>query len=208
MAAMINKPMIGVQARRRVGRVFGACSVTGLFAGYRRVYAVLLLGVLAVAGDASIHASAPQTMTTSADIEVAATQSMPAQGAMLEPGHDGVDNTGQHMGEDQPVVILRGLDKITARISEISVPVGEEGRFGSLLIKPQYCRQRSPIETPETFAYLDIYQQRSGQDDSLVFSGWMVASNPALNPLEHSVYDVWVMSCSAVVPSSESPASR
>ena len=30
---------------------------------------------------------------------------------------------------------------------------------------------------------------------SQVFSGWMFASSPALNPLEHPVYDVWVLSC-------------
>jgi len=28
-----------------------------------------------------------------------------------------------------------------------------------------------------------------------IFRGWMFASSPALNPLEHPVYDVWVISC-------------
>lgn len=28
-----------------------------------------------------------------------------------------------------------------------------------------------------------------------IFSGWMFASSPALNPLEHPVYDVWVIGC-------------
>lgn len=28
-----------------------------------------------------------------------------------------------------------------------------------------------------------------------IFRGWMFASSPALNPLEHSVYDVWVIDC-------------
>lgn len=31
--------------------------------------------------------------------------------------------------------------------------------------------------------------------DGSVFSGWMFASSPALNPLEHPVYDVWVIDC-------------
>ncbi len=31
-----------------------------------------------------------------------------------------------------------------------------------------------------------------------VFSGWMFASSPALNPLEHAVYDVWVIDCKTV----------
>ena len=29
----------------------------------------------------------------------------------------------------------------------------------------------------------------------MIFSGWMFASSPALNPLEHAVYDVWVIDC-------------
>jgi len=28
-----------------------------------------------------------------------------------------------------------------------------------------------------------------------IFRGWMFASSPALNPLEHAVYDVWVIDC-------------
>ncbi len=32
-------------------------------------------------------------------------------------------------------------------------------------------------------------------EPNLVFSGWMVSSSPPLNPLEHPVYDVWVVSC-------------
>ncbi|MEM9897786.1 MAG: DUF2155 domain-containing protein [Pseudomonadota bacterium] len=31
-----------------------------------------------------------------------------------------------------------------------------------------------------------------------VFSGWMFASSPALNALEHPVYDVWVIDCQTV----------
>ena len=31
--------------------------------------------------------------------------------------------------------------------------------------------------------------------DQPVFSGWMIASSPALNALDHARYDVWVMRC-------------
>ena len=34
-----------------------------------------------------------------------------------------------------------------------------------------------------------------------VFRGWMFASSPALNPLEHPVYDVWVIDCTTRVVS-------
>jgi hypothetical protein len=34
-----------------------------------------------------------------------------------------------------------------------------------------------------------------------IFRGWMFASSPALNPLEHPVYDVWVIDCKTRVTS-------
>ncbi|MEE9329793.1 MAG: DUF2155 domain-containing protein [Parvularculaceae bacterium] len=34
-----------------------------------------------------------------------------------------------------------------------------------------------------------------------IFTGWMFASSPALNPLEHPVYDVWVIDCKMKEPS-------
>ncbi len=35
-----------------------------------------------------------------------------------------------------------------------------------------------------------------------IFRGWMFASTPALNALEHPVYDVWVISCKTVLADS------
>lgn len=36
-------------------------------------------------------------------------------------------------------------------------------------------------------------------DPDRIFAGWMFASSPALNPLEHPVYDVWVIDCKTAV---------
>ncbi len=100
-------------------------------------------------------------------------------------------------------VTLRALDKITARITEIELPVGEEGHFGTLALNVRYCRTRPPIEPPETFAYIEIDDMKRGGTRERVFEGWMVASSPALNALEHPVYDVWVMSCKTDSPEAQ-----
>lgn len=92
-------------------------------------------------------------------------------------------------------VVLRALDKITARITEIELEIGQEHSFGTLILKARYCRSRPPIETPETFAYLEIDDLTRQGERERIFEGWMMASSPALNPLEHPVYDVWVISC-------------
>ncbi len=104
--------------------------------------------------------------------------------------------------EARDIVVLRALDKITARITEIELKLGEEVRFGTLAISAKYCRTRPPIEPPETFAYLEIDDLKRSGDVERVFEGWMVASSPALNALEHAVYDVWVINCKMVEPES------
>ncbi len=100
------------------------------------------------------------------------------------------------------VTIVRALDKITARITELELPADEEVSFGSLVITARYCYSRPPEEPPETFAFLQIDEVRDGERKR-VFSGWMLASSPALHGLEHPVYDVWVIGCKAAPPGSE-----
>lgn len=102
--------------------------------------------------------------------------------------------------EPGSMAILRGLDKVTARTRDFEAPIGEEVQFGALSITVAYCRKRPPEEPPEVYAFLEIEDRRTDgfgvqADGELMFSGWMFASNPALNALEHSVYDVWVIDC-------------
>jgi len=99
-------------------------------------------------------------------------------------------------GADKPIVVLRTLDKVTARIRELPIKVGETASFGTLEITVNYCRSTPPIETPETYAHLNIIERGlRKQQISQVFNGWMLKSSPALSSLEHSVYDVWVIAC-------------
>jgi hypothetical protein len=92
-------------------------------------------------------------------------------------------------------VVLQGLDKLTARVSEIQVEIGRPKRFGTLDIIAHTCRKRPPEEPPETTAFLEITEVREGEEPMTLFIGWMFASSPALSALEHAVYDVWVVDC-------------
>ena len=91
--------------------------------------------------------------------------------------------------------VLQGLDKITARISTIKVAVGETVNFGSLQITLRACDKKPPEETPESAAFLQIVEQKQGEQPVTRFSGWMFASSPSVSALEHPVYDVWVVAC-------------
>jgi hypothetical protein len=93
------------------------------------------------------------------------------------------------------IVVLRALDKITARVSIIEVPVGDTVEFGSLEITARYCDKRPPTEPPESAAFLEVVEVRPGEPATPRFSGWMFASSPALSAMDHPVYDLWVIDC-------------
>jgi hypothetical protein len=95
-----------------------------------------------------------------------------------------------------PAAVLQGLDKITARVSNLAIGVDDTGEYGTLRIRVRACRKRPPTETPESAAFLEISDQKPGEPPVALFSGWMFASSPALNALEHPVYDIWVLDCS------------
>lgn len=105
--------------------------------------------------------------------------------------------------------VLRGLDKITARISTFEAPLEQEIGFGTLRIIVHACRKRPPEEPPEVSVFLDITEERPGEEHRIVlFNGWMFASSPALSALEHPVYDVWVIDCSTSEEDSAEPPSE
>jgi hypothetical protein len=91
--------------------------------------------------------------------------------------------------------ILQGLDKVTARVLTIEARLGDTTKIGALEIIVRACDKRPPEETPESAAFLDVWEVRPGEPASNIFRGWMFASSPALSALEHPVYDVWVLDC-------------
>ena len=96
--------------------------------------------------------------------------------------------------------LLRGLDKVSGEVIDFGLKSGDSYLLWKLDIKLSECRY--PINNPvgDAFAHLTISQDKSESD---LFRGWMIASSPALNPLEHARYDVWVLRCAMVATSAE-----
>lgn len=110
---------------------------------------------------------------------------------------------------EYPVATLRALDKITARVEELGIPIGRPTAFGTLSITIRACRATPPEDTPESAAFVEVVEIRPGANDAPVFRGWMFASSPSLSAMEHPVYDLWVTGCKGTpLPSStaEEPA--
>lgn len=93
------------------------------------------------------------------------------------------------------VAVFAALDKVTARIRKLEVPLNETVRFGSLKITPRVCYSRPPTEPPKTTTFVEVDEvQLDGQEDR-IFTGWMFAESPGLNAVEHPVFDVWLTGC-------------
>ena len=105
-------------------------------------------------------------------------------------------------------LLLRGLEKITGRPTNIVAPIGKPVKFATLTITARYCYSTPASETPETSAFVQIEDARPDQSSRRVFSGWMYASSPGLHGMEHPLYDVWVINCSNGAPNTPVAAMR
>nr|WP_245759274.1 DUF2155 domain-containing protein [Tranquillimonas alkanivorans] len=90
--------------------------------------------------------------------------------------------------------VLRGLDKLSGEVRDMELSVRESAMIGRLQVTLADCRYPADNPSGDAYAYLVI---RENGSDEPVFMGWMFASSPALNALEHPRYDVWVMRCSS-----------
>ncbi len=109
--------------------------------------------------------------------------------ALLYFSSAGAQNT------DNFTATVGALDKITARITQLDLPANSRVKFGTLWLTAKACYKRPPTETPETYIYLIIDDVLADGTEVQVFQGWMLESSPALNALEHAVYDVWAIDC-------------
>ena len=88
--------------------------------------------------------------------------------------------------------ILRGLNKINGETIDLEMAIGQTKSFDRLNITLVDCRYPAGNRTGNAYAALEVSEL--GREGS-VFSGWMIASAPALNAMDHARYDVWVLRC-------------
>lgn len=87
---------------------------------------------------------------------------------------------------------LRVLDKLTGEVRDLSLSLGETGQLGFLAVRLNDCRY--PIDNPSGDAFAQLFVSDIQKTETL-FSGWMLASAPALNAMDHPRYDVWALRC-------------
>ena len=103
------------------------------------------------------------------------------------------------MAEAKPIknkiAVFAALNKITARISHLEIPLNSEVEFGALTIIPRACNTRPPTEPPSTTSFIEVQETKLDGSKRRLFTGWVFAENPGVHAVEHPVFDVWLTSC-------------
>jgi hypothetical protein len=104
------------------------------------------------------------------------------------------------------------LDKRLGTHATATVKPGGRFRFGMLEGIAHACEANPPWERPQTAAFVELFvTPRSAAEGAApkperVFSGWLFAESPSLNPVRHPAYDVWLRNCT--IPAPDRPPER
>ena len=134
----------------------------------------------------------------------------------LEPSYENLENEDEIISNSNSLIKKRdinetkkdnikfvnliGLDKITAKTIPIKIKLGETAKFGLLEIKALKCGVSNNSEKRnDSVAYLQVKDVSENQNEKIfIFNGWTFSSNPSLAPIDHAIYDIWLVSCDSV----------
>ena len=93
-------------------------------------------------------------------------------------------------------VVIKILDKVSSKTSNIKIKIGDEFTFQNLLINVLKCQNSKFDDDPEVTAYMQVTDLKSTNNNKVyVFNDWTFASSPSIRPFDHPVYDIWLKKC-------------
>jgi hypothetical protein len=122
-------------------------------------------------------------------------------------------------------IVVGALDREAKTNTRLRIPSGTQARFGSLRVKVLGCYQSHPEDRLESWAYVEVYDDgqsarrelavlpqrsrnrvREGGGETLLRKGWIIASSPSVTPIDHPVFDMWLLTCEGGVSAASAPA--
>ena len=95
--------------------------------------------------------------------------------------------------------VLIGLDKITAKSSELLVNLNERKKFGPLEIKILKCGKVKINNKTDSVAYMQVKDLSKNENEKVfIFNVWTFASDPSLTPFDHAIYDLKLVDCNTI----------
>jgi len=101
--------------------------------------------------------------------------------------------------KNTPSAKFIGLDKITAKTSEIIINMGESKKFGLLEIKVLKCGKVNSENINDSVAYVQVKDLSDNENEKVfIFNGWTFASDATIAPFDHAIYDLQLINCNNV----------
>ena len=92
--------------------------------------------------------------------------------------------------------VLIGLDKITAKSSEITIDLKKTKKFGPLEIKILKCGKVKVNNKFNDVAYMQVKDLSKNDNDKVfIFNGWTFSEDPNITPFDHAIYDLQLVNC-------------
>ena len=97
---------------------------------------------------------------------------------------------------DKVLVEMNVLDKVSSKNTILKFRLNEEKKFQNLLIKVLKCENSKFDDDPEITAYIQVKDLNVSDNEKVfIFNGWTFSSNPSLTPIDHAIYDIWLVGC-------------
>jgi hypothetical protein len=111
-------------------------------------------------------------------------------------------------------IIVGALDREARTNTRVRIPAGGQGTYGSLRIKVSGCFMSHPEDTFESWAYVEVSDMgradrkqlavlpqrdrnrvKAATGERIIRKGWIIASSPSVTPIDHPLYDMWLINC-------------
>ena len=89
---------------------------------------------------------------------------------------------------------FRLLDKISNKLIDKTISVNNSDEIETLSVKVYACFTEPPTEISEDYVLVDIIDTFQ-EGNKNFYRGWMISSSPEVTPLEHPIYDLWLIGC-------------
>lgn len=152
---------------------------------------LLALGACTGGGGTGNNASTDEVVTTGGP--------GPSRGdgaEVITVGRDGAIENAALTPMNERVAVLGILNKRNGEAREFKLKPGQAARIGDVIVRLKACDKTAPWENDQlTGAFVQVDVLEIDKKWHRVHSGWLFVERPALNVVQHPIYDVWPKSC-------------
>ncbi len=87
------------------------------------------------------------------------------------------------------------LNKITTKPYTLNIVIGKKYNFSNISYEVHKCAKSTDACNLSNKMLVSVYDIKEKADNSLIFRGWMISTNPSISTIEHPVYELIPIKC-------------